>query len=530
MKPIQSRGGKLSAHSPVNDTKLELVREALDSLPPRQNETRAWAPLNGCGTLLSSSMLGLVVAGGVLLAGVSAGAADTAGAATTQSPTATAAKTQAAAAPTQLQKPAWLTDLSVSVRESYDDNVFFGGTIPAGTAYTPVTGSVEALKNHWSWITTVSPKVGFNFAPLLGDQKVLQALTFGYAPDYVTYHNAESESYNNHRIGATVKGKVDALSFTLDNAFNYIDGSKYGAVYPGSLLNAYATGTIRERREQFQDRAKITFQYDWEKVFVRPNATLLYYDLLTHQINSAGYQNYADRYDVNGGADVGYKLQPNLALTLGYRYGHQNQEKYNFSAAEYSSPSDYNRVLFGVEGKPWKWLNVTAQIGPDFRHYAGGANGAQVEDQNLTTYYGEAAVTVTASPKDSFTFQYKQWQWVSSTGRIPYFDSLFSLSYTRKLTDALSATLGGKLVESDYTSANNINGPAHSATIGNRDDVQYTLSAGLRYAFNSNVSADLAYSYDLGRTAQDFSNVTPAQEEARHYNHQLVSLGLQVKF
>jgi opacity protein-like surface antigen len=515
MKHIQLNGSKFHSSSPATDTKLELVREAIDSLYRIEEGNYPFSPAspNRKGHLSKFTLLSIAAICGPLLAGTSSAADD--------------GKT--AIAPATLQKPAWLTDLSIGVKESYDDNVFYGGTIPAGTTYVPVVGSTEALKGHWSWVTTVSPKVGFNFAPLLGDQKALQALTFGYAPDFVSYHNAESESYNIHRISTAIKGKSDAFSYNLENGFNYIDGNKYGAVYPGSYLNAYSTGTIRERREQFQDRAKITLQYDWEKWFLRPNATLLYYDLLTKQINSSGYQNYADRYDVNGGADVGYKLQKDLALTVGYRYGHQNQEKYPFitTPAQYSSPSDYNRVLFGIEGKPAKWLAVSVQAGPDFRNYAA---DAQVKDRDLTTYYGEAAVTVTPTTKDTIAFKYKQWQWVSSTGRIPYFDSLYDLSYARKLTDALSLTLGGRLVESDYTSANNPNGPAGAsgATIGNRDDVQYTLSAGLRYAFNSNFSADLGYSYDFGRNVQD--GLSTIQQDARKYDHQLVSLGVTVKF
>ena len=58
------------------------------------------------------------------------------------------------------QKPVWLTDLSLGVKESYDDNLL------------GVSGKGLALQS--SWVSTVSPKVGINFAPLLGDQKTLQ--------------------------------------------------------------------------------------------------------------------------------------------------------------------------------------------------------------------------------------------------------------------------------------------------------------------------------------------------------------------
>ncbi len=68
---------------------------------------------------------------------------------------------------TAWQKPVWLTALSIGVRESYDDNVLL------------VSG--DGMAPQSSWVTTVSPKVGFNFAPLLGNTNTtntLQTLSF----------------------------------------------------------------------------------------------------------------------------------------------------------------------------------------------------------------------------------------------------------------------------------------------------------------------------------------------------------------
>lgn len=455
--------------------------------------------------------------------------------------TATQAADASAAAPAPaLVKPAWLTDLSLGLREGYDDNIFLGGAKAKDIAgFTPASdGSVEALKNRSSWITTVSPKVGVNFAPLLGDQKVLQVLALGYAPDFITYHDHSSESYNAHRIAATVKGKSDHVSFNLENGFNYINGSKEGPSYPNSLNSAYATAAARERREQYQDRSKFSLQYDQEQWFLRPVASLLYYDLQTDKratTTAQGYQNYADRYDVNGGLDVGYKLDKNVAVTLGYRYGHQYQEEYSHAIDPFgqSSTSDYQRVLAGVEGKPLNWLTVSVQGGPDFRSYA---DTAPVHDRHPVKYFGVASLTADITAKDSISFKYQQWQWVSSTGKVPYFDSTYDLSYARKLTDKLSLTLGGRLLTSDYTSglaysAANFN--PQTAPSNKRDDWFYTLSIGVRYAITPNLSADLAYAYDLGRNNQDNlgnrATGTPVGE-TREFDHQLVSLGVLFKF
>jgi opacity protein-like surface antigen len=514
MKPIQSRGGEPRANSSVNDPQLELVREALNELSRNGSGQRPGShPLSRQHRLAKSTLMGLAALCAPLLAGT-ASAADA---------------TAASPAPATFLKPAWLTDLAIGVKESYDDNVYLSGVNP--TSSTIPAGGVEALKNHGSFVTTVSPRLGFNFAPLLGDQKVLQALTLGYAPDFVTYHDADSESYENHRVAATIKGRVEDFSFNLDNSFNYINGSKYGASYSAGL-SAYATGTLRERREQDQDRSAFTLKYDQEKWFVRPTASLLYYDLNTERLAGyTGYQNYANRYDVNGGADAGYKLKEDLAVTLGYRYGRQYQQAYapNIDGLRQSSSSDYQRVLLGLEGKPFGWLDAKLQGGPDFRSYD---QSAPVSDDHTTKYYGEAALTATLSQQDTLSFTYRQWQWVSSTGKVPYFDSTYDLNYKHKFTDKLSGNLEGRLLGSDYTSgltASAASTPDHIVGTSNaRDDLFYTVSAGAQYAFTANFSANLAYSYDLGRNGKD--GLSTAAVAPREFDHQLVTLGAAFKF
>ena len=425
---------------------------------------------------------------------------------------------------TTWQKPAWLTDLSLGVKESYDDNVLL------------VSGNGMAPQS--SWVSTVSPKVGLNFAPLLGNHCLLKTVSLVYAPEFDIYHNAPSETYNAQRINDVFKGGKSDFSFNLDNAFLYNDGNREAATYAlnqtsnqnDKYRNFYAQAVPRERRNQIQDRSNFSLQYDSCDFFFRPVATLLYYDLNTYWHNTGaapykGYQNYPDRYDVNGGADFGYRLAPNLAVTLGYRYGHQYQQQFtpNINADLHESSSDYQRALVGLEGKPWNWLEVKVDGGPDFRDYN---PDAPVNNRHLTTYYGEAVVTAAISTRQSVSFNYKQWQWVSSTGLVPYFDSTYVLNYHWSATHQLGLDLGGKILEADYTSGNDVAG---SAAPSLRDDRQYTLSAGATFAFTPHLSANLAYAYDLGENV--LKNLPASlQPYYRDFNHQLVSLGLQYKF
>jgi opacity protein-like surface antigen len=58
--------------------------------------------------------------------------------------------------------------------------------------------------------------------------------------------------------------------------------------------------------------------------------------------------------------------------------------------------------------------------------------------------------------------------------------------------------------------------------------MEYELSAGLSYAFTSHVSANLAYTYDLGDSAAELpANLEPGY---RDFEHQVVSVGMQFKF
>ena len=175
-----------------------------------------------------------------------------------------------------------------------------------------------------------------------------------------------------------------------------------------------------------------------------------------------------------------------------------------------------------MAGQPWRWLNVKLAGGPDFRSYN---SLAPVNDLHPVKYYGEASITATLTPHQTLAFNYRQWQWVSSSGKVPYFDSTYALTYHWSATKQLGFDLGGKILEADFTGGNDLAGSSPST----RDDRKYTVSAGVTYAFNRHCSASLSYTYELGANILNFlpANLAPAY---RDFDHQLVSLGLQYKF
>ncbi|MDR1304155.1 MAG: outer membrane beta-barrel protein [Verrucomicrobiales bacterium] len=377
----------------------------------------------------------------------------------------------------KFKKPAWLKEFSVGLTQGFDSNVYL----------IDHAASDGVPSDHGTAFTAFNPRVAVSLVPLL-NTKSLTALDFYYDATVTQYWDASTENNTRHKFGAALAGSLsDSFSYKVSNEFIYVDGGKRGDRYlfdPGTGANAYAYGLTRERKEQFQDRLNISAKQQLGNFFVRPVASLLYYDLLTKA--EAGYANYPDRYDLNGGLDLGYQINQDVAVFVGYRYGHQFQGILpGLTTRQFSS--DYQRVLFGVEGKPVKWLTLNLQGGPDFRKYEYDYAGADTPD---VTYYFTGSVIADITSKDSLTLAANHFQFVSSTGQTSYFDRVTSLTYKRKLTDALTGSVGGQVWQSDYDQ-------------GPRNDLVYGIVAGLSYKFDDHWSASLDYAYRRGDNEVD---------------------------
>jgi len=422
-------------------------------------------------------------------------------------------------------KPAWLTDASLSVNESYDDNVLV------------VSGL--GLPTQSSWFNDVSLKLGVDLAPALAEGSAVQSLTLAYQPDRFTYDSASQENYTSHKITDLFKGKIGSFSYSLDNAFLYVDGSKLAETYALSQVtganqfdkyrNNFTHSVPRERRSQYQDRYTAQVQWTTAHLYLRPVSSLTYYNLNTYLFNTSkapylGYQDYVDRWDVNGGADLGYRVTSDFALTAGYRDGFQHQDPFSLginSDRHYSS-NHYQRLLFGFEGKVASWLNVKFSAGPDYRQFN---PNAAISDLKTTRYYGEGQAVATFSKSQSLTFKYKQQIFVSSTGLVPYDDISYTLAYHWNATRKLGIDLGAKYLESNYTLGNDIAGSAPSL----RDDAEYEGSAGVSYTLIPHLTANVGYTYDKGFNA--LTTLAATYDPAyRDFKHGVTTFGLKYAF
>lgn len=430
---------------------------------------------------------------------------------------------------TNFQKPAWLTDLSVEGKESYDDNVL------------GVSGN--GLKPKESFVDTLSFKIGFNFATLLDKGSPIQTLAVVYSVDAATYTSATAENNVQHKLGTVIKGKSDNISWSFDNALLDVDGNKTAPTYALNQLGAAAAGSdqndkyrnnyahavARERRDQVQDRYTVFVQFDEGPVFVRPIAQLTYYNLETNIFNTSnapykGYQDYVDRWDINEGADLGYRLTPKLSVTLGYRDGYQHQDGFTpaINSDTHQASNHYQRALLGLEGKVNDWLTLKLAAGPDFKDF--NPDTAIIHDRT-TRFYGEGSAVATLPQDQSLTLAYKQWYFVSSTGVVPYEDTAISLVYHKGLTKQFGVDLGVSYKEANYTIGNDYAGSAPDF----RDDADLGANIGFSYAVNAHFVVAVAFSHEDGRN--QLGNLAAKYfPQYRQFDHNITSIDLKYKF
>jgi hypothetical protein len=332
--------------------------------------------------------------------------------------------------------PAWLTDASLTTKVGYDTDVF-------GTEYSPAEH--PDIANVSSVVWGVSPSLSANLRPLLPASPWLSTFVLSYRGDYSIYEDAANQTNERHNFLLQLKGQSDDWSYSVDNSFIDVDGSRESPIY--STLNTWGIAIPRERLDQTQERNTSWLRYDQPQWFARLTESALYYDLLDHRHDPigayVGYVNFINRSDSNVGADFGYKLLPAFSLLAGWRLGQQSQEEFSWGGVH--NDSTYNRLLFGFEGQLTPWLKLQALAGPDWRRYSDTAHLGVTGDRH-TWQYSEASLSATLSPADTLTASEKIWHWVSQNGTSSYQETDYAADYKHAFSSDLSAGAGIKVI------------------------------------------------------------------------------------
>jgi len=385
----------------------------------------------------------------------------------------------------------WTFTPSLTVKEGYDDNIYLQ--------------SQGELADHDSLVTSVMPSLALSYQGTEGWKPLLE---LKYAPEASFYHSEHDEDNVTHNIGANFKGRKDGWSFDLANTVTAIDGSHYSPTFvaPGSIP-AMGGIALRDRRDAAILRTNYVLRYDHGDYMLRAVVTTYIHDFQTAQRTTAGYENYVDRAEFNGGVDAGYKFMPDTYAIIGYRFGYQDQSELFDSPLAYSSY--YQRILFGVEGKPTSWVKLSLIGGPDFRDFT----GTQVDgfDTRQTKIFVDSTATFTLTPDDQVTLLMRQFLQVSFCGRAIYEDITYQASYKHQFTPKASATLLLRSYTGDWQNPST------------RNDTIYTAGVSAAYKLSDNVSLEAGYNFELAE-----SNIPDT--DAREYQRNTMFVGARYAF
>lgn len=390
------------------------------------------------------------------------------------------------AAETPVTSP-WKPSAAVSLKESYDSNVFLQ--------------DVGSLADRDSFVTTVIPSVGLKYQ---GGPAFQASLT--YAPEVNFFHSESNEDYVLHRVGLNLGGKASATSWDFQNTVIAIDGDDEGLVFdgPGGAPAAGGPGD-RDRRDAAIYRGLFKVTHEWNDWFVRPTATAYVHDWQTRHLSTPGYLNFVDRNEFTGGVDIGRKVSNGLKASVGYRYGTQDQAKLLSYPEEYDN--DFHRLLFGIDGQPWNWLRLGVTLGPEFRSY-GSKVPAGFGDHDVVNLFVDASLTFIPSKQDTVTVSVKQYDQPAFGGRAAYEDLTYNLAWRHPFGSKVVVGAGGRAYNTYFLR------PAA------RNDWVFSGNALLSYAFTPDVQAELSYLYEEGDSR--IPNTS-----GRDYTRHVVALGVR---
>ncbi|HMP82855.1 MAG TPA: hypothetical protein PKA41_09170 [Verrucomicrobiota bacterium] len=391
----------------------------------------------------------------------------------------------------------------LAVRETFDSNVYLQDHDPSPT----VTNAARPFRE--SMVTSVMPRLALEYKP----SSQFNALV-SYSPEAVFYHSESSENHVTHRGLLNFNGTDNGVAWDQPNSFTWIDGEDK-CLFFGAPGGAPALGGIptRDRRDAFIYRGGFRATIPLGEWFVRPVASAYVHEFFTEQLNSRlpqyrGYENYVDRSDVNGGLDIGHNIAPATRIFAGYRYGYQNEgELITEPGIEYDN--EYHRVLFGIEGQPWRWMKLNIALGPEFHHST--ATTATNFDGNYSVLYVDASVTLMPTQKDSVTLAIKQFTQTAFASCSVYEDTTYDIVWKHTFDSQWSAGAGFRAYNGDWL---------HPVR---RNDWLYTVSAVVSRSINKHLSCEVSYLYDW---ADSLVSNTSGREYTRH----LASVALKGSF
>jgi len=413
----------------------------------------------------------------------------------------------------------------LTLKETYDDNVYILDTEPY-PYIVPPPHSIVAVPDKGSFVTTITPSLNLTY--LAGPEF---SASLSYAPDMVWYDSAPSQNYVAHRANLNFTGKIQEISYEWLNSATWIDGSDLTVttLRPGDC-RAIGGIPLRDRCDAavYRDSIKVTIPAG--KWFFRPVFTSYVHDFKTEQRvnrkpNEYIYDNYIDRWEVNGGMDIGYEVFDKTKLFVGYRYGHQSQGTVlkagatpgSTVTAESPYDNNYQRLLLGIEGTPAPWVKLAVMAGPETRDWLDDTPAGF--DRGKMLWFVDAQVTLLPTKEDTCTLKMTRFEQPAFTSQSVYQDIKYDIGWRHKFSDKFTVGAGFTIY----------NGLWQEPAL--RNDWIYTPSLMASYAFSPNLTAEASWSHDNAVNRETPVAGTSTQyAEGREFQRNLYSVALKYTF
>jgi hypothetical protein len=385
-------------------------------------------------------------------------------------------------------RPALQTTLSAGVSERFDSNLMLQNDGP--------------LARLHSWVTSVQPVAGLEWSP---PGAAPLKLGVQYAPDFTFFHERDEESYLRHVGLLRLSLKDGPWAASAQVRAQFTDGSTEGPVWstpdhPGSPP-ALGGPEVRYRRRNFFWQSPLEARYDLPGAYLRGVFEARLWDIMTDfkVLPGAFYQNYMDRTDVNGGVDLGGKPGRGWETAVGYRFGHQDQERLP-AGLPYTYQNDYHRVLGVFNASPARWLKFGGELGPSFHQFNPASLPPGARDTETLLYF-QANATLTLSSNTTFKAAAYQHLLPSTAGRANFQNIRATGTLEHRFHPAVRGSFRFDLQEYDFVRG-----------LALRDEV-FTAETRLEYALNRHLTLAAWYAHEW---AQALHTGTSGREYDRH--------------
>lgn len=370
----------------------------------------------------------------------------------------------------------------------YDDNIYLA--------------SIGPLADQASIVSSIAAKIA---------AQTPGGLTLTYNPAATQYWSRAVEDNIKHLTSAAWKNRIDDLSWTASTELTLVDGANQAVDYAGAS-NAFSGIGARERRDNFFYRSDFALRYDHGPGFVRGVGKLTGWDMLT---KSNGPANYVDRYDIQGGFDLG-RAYPAKGpdYFLGYRRGYQYQDNDFDATSRRNASNRYHRYLAGLDGKLTKDLKISSQAGWAIHHYSDDPK-VFAGDSTQEGLFTDITLTWAINPQHELQLKTLQARGVSSGGTNAFLNSAHSISWKQTLDKKWSSALTARLGEREFAPSK-------------RDDLGYLATASLTWTPTAQLSYTATFAQDWLRNHHN--GITGATEDARSADRSNVSLGATWKW